>query len=330
MWFQFFLFTCTVFKKIIKTFKSMKFSYLELKKSFLSIGVLALLAVSCGGDPKTNTDNPEEIAEDTTTKTTTAGVLNINGQLFSIPSPVQTAMLIQKTGAAYDKSIMNPASNSNQYQTDFSKALNLGIYGADLGYVSMYSKTSDALSYLAHVKKLADELGVSGAFDENTMKRINNNIGNKDSMLALVGVAYRSSDAFLKDNARNDVSGLILTGGWIESLNFAIIVNQQKANADLKRRIAEQKQSLNSIIKLLIQFESKTEFTTLLSDLKDLAKVYDGIEFKYVYEKPVTDIAAKTTTINSRTDVNVSDDQISQIATKVKALREKLINPSKA
>ncbi len=85
-------------------------------------------------------------------------VLNIGGELFSIPSPLQTAMLIQKTGSAYDKSILNTKENMNQYATDFSKALNLGIYGADLGYVNMYSKTQDAISYLAAVKKLSDDV----------------------------------------------------------------------------------------------------------------------------------------------------------------------------
>ncbi len=306
----------------------MKFNSLKLKKSYLALASIALFSFACSNDPKGTGENPEEIAEDTT-KPTSNGVLNVGGELFSIPSPVQTAMLIQKSGAAYDKGILNATSNSNQYKTDFHKALNLGIFGADLGYVTMYNKTTDALSYLAHVKTLADELGVSGAFDSKTMERINKNITVKDSMLVLVGIAYRSSDAFLKNNDRNDVSGLILTGGWIESLNFAISVNKQKENEEVKRRIAEQKQSLGSIIKLLSQF-NKPEYATLIADLQDLSKVYDAIDYKYVFEKPTTDVGTRTTTINSRTDINVSKEQIEQISGKVKALRDKIVNPSKA
>jgi hypothetical protein len=287
-----------------------------------------LLATSCGdGNGKTN--NPEDIQEDTT-KVVSSGVLNIGGELFSIPSPLQTAMLIQKTGSQYDKGILNTKENMNQYATDFSKALNLGIYGADLGYVTMYNKTQDAISYLAAVKKLSDDLGLSGAFDTQTMERFNKNISNKDSMMVLVGLAYRAGDAFLKNNKRNDISGLILAGGWIESLNFAIAVNKMKENEEVKRRVADQKQAVTSIVKLLGQYEAQTEYTQLINELKELSKIYDSIDFKYVYEMPETDVAAKTTTINSHTDVTITKEQLEKIAEKVESIRKKIVNPVKA
>ena len=287
-----------------------------------------LLVTSCGGDKK-KSENPEEIQEDTS-KAVSAGVLNIGGELFSIPSPLQTAMLIQGSGAPYDKSILNTKDNLNQYATDYYKALNLGIYGADLGYVSMYSKTQDALVYLTAVKKLSDELGVSGAFDVATMKRFQDNMSNKDSMMVLVGLAYREGDAFLKNNKRNDISGLILTGGWIESLNFAISVNKTKSSEDVKHRIADQKLALSSIIKLLSQFETNPEYVGLIEELKGLSKVYDTIEYKFISEKPETDVANKTTTINSHTDVVISKEQLDLITSKIEAIRKKITNPTKA
>lgn len=294
--------------------------------SFIMYPLCILLLVSCGGDKGKPTT--EEIQEDTA-KVVSGAVLNIGGELFSIPSPLQTAMLIQKTGSAYDKTILNNKENMNQYATDFSKALNLGIYGADLGYVNMYNKTQDAISYLAAVKKLADELGVSGAFDTQTMERFQKNITNKDSMMVLVGLAYREGDIFLKQNKRPDISGLILTGGWIESLNFAIAVNKTKPNEEIKRRIADQKQALSSVIKLLTPFSAQPEYANLLNDLKDLSKNYETIEYKYVYEKPETDVAAKTTTINSHTDVNMGKETLDQISTKIESIRKKIVNPAK-
>lgn len=298
------------------------------KFSLLAYPLCFLFLASCG-DNSSKTANPEEIQDDTT-KVVSGAVLNIGGELFSIPSPLQTAMLIQKTGAAYDKSILNTKDNMNQYATDFSKALNLGIYGADLGYVNMYNKTQDAISYLAAVKKLSDELGVSGAFDSQTMERFNKNISNKDSMMVLVGLAYRAGDAFLKQNKRPEISGLILTGGWIESLNFAVAVNKAKPNEEVKRRIADQKQALGSVIKLLTPFETQAEYSSLITELKELDKIYEAIQFKYVFEKPETDVAAKTTTINSHTDVTMNQEALDQISAKVESIRKKIVNPAKA
>jgi hypothetical protein len=307
----------------------MKFNYLTLKSSILAaVASMIFIGFSCGnGDTKD--ENPDEIPEDTA-KVTTNGVLNVNGKLFSIPSPVQTAMMLQKAGAEYDKNILNPTSNLAKYSTDFSKALNLGIYGADLGYVTMYNKNSDVLGYLGSVKKLSDEIGVSGAFDQQTMKRIESNITVKDSMLVLVGIAYRASDQYLKGEKKDDVSGLILTGGWLESLNFAIEVNKAKPTPEIKTRIAQQRQSLNSIISLLAQYETQPDYGDLVARLRELQKIYDGIEFKYVYEKPETDVANKTTTLNSHMDVNVTDAQLNDITAKVQEIRTKIINPTKA
>ena len=181
-----------------------------------------------------------------TVDTVKTSVLNVGGELFSVPSPIQTALLIQKSGITYDKSTLHASNKVNTFTTDFSKSLNLGIYGADLGYVSLYNQTLDALGYLASVKQLADKLGISAAFDASTMERIKNNVTNKDSMMVLVGIAYRGSDAYLKNNQRTGVSSLILTGGWIESMHFSVTAYKSKPTDGVRFRIAEQKQALGS------------------------------------------------------------------------------------
>jgi hypothetical protein len=283
--------------------------------ALLSAGIFS----SCG-DPK-----KEEIKDDVTDNTDTVktSVLNVGGQLFSVPSPIQTALLIQKSGINYDKAVLAASNKVNTLTTDFSRSLSLGIYGADLGYVSLYNQSQDALGYLAAVKQLADKLGVSAAFDAPTMLRIKNNITNKDSMMVLVGIAYRQSDNYLKNNQRTDISGLILTGGWLESMHFSISAYKSKPTNDIKWRIAEQKLAINSLIKILAGNSSK-EVTDLAAQLSDLAKIYEGISFTYKFEKPTDDSAKKVTYINSTTEVGVTDEQIVKISEKVKAIRDKI------
>ncbi len=303
----------------------------KLQSSFLTICTfsLFLFTTSCGDDGKDVNADDEKLEDDDSANIKNAALVNVNGELFSIPSPVQTAMLIQKVGAGYNKDMLNASSNYANYKTDFSKALNLGIYGADLGYVTMYNMTADALSYLAQVKKLSDDIGVSGAFDSQTLERIKKNMNVKDSMLILVGIAYRTGDAFLKNNRRNDLSALILTGGWIESMNFSVVVNREKQNVEIQKRIVEQRQSLESIVKLLTQFEStESEYGFLLSGLRDIKKIYDGITVKYVYVKPDTDADKKITVINSTTEMTYSKEQIEQISAKLQELRNKIVNPT--
>ncbi len=302
----------------------MNFKKSMFKSKLLTLSLASLvIAASCGGDkPKEDETNNENVVDVDTAKT---AVLNVGGQLFSIPSPIQTAMLIKKSGLAYNKEILNSTKSTDSYANDFAKALNLGIYGADLGYVSMYNQTQDAMSYLVSVKKLADKLGVSAAFDANTMKRIETNISNKDSMLVLVGVAYRASDAYLKTNQRTEISSLILTGGWIESMHFSLTAYKTKPSDEIKYRIAEQKQALESIIKLIAS-HNMPDATTLSAQLTDLLKVYEGIQFKYTFVAPVTDSIKKMTYINSTNEVNITPEQLEQIRTKIQEIRNNIIN----
>lgn len=300
----------------------MNFKNMKLNSKMMVLGLASALLYSCG-DPKKETEvTGDDLPDPDTVKT---AVLNVGGELFSVPSPIQTAMLIQKAGVAYSKDILNPANKMGSYSSDYLKALNLGIYGADLGYVSMYNQTQDAIGYLASVKQMADKLGVSAAFDQQTMKRIETNISNKDSMLVLVGIAYRASDNYLKTNKRTEVSSLILTGGWIESMHFSISAYASKPSDDIKFRIAEQKQALSSIVKL-INSHNMPEAAELAKSLEELSKIYEGIETKYTYVEPTTDEAKKITYINSTTEVVISKEQLEQIAAKVKEIRDKIIN----
>jgi len=238
---------------------------------------------------------------------------------------MQMALLIQKTGHEYDKSMLNATNRVNTYITADSRALNLGVYGADLGYVSLYSQTQDAIGYLASIKQLTDKLGLSSAFDEGTMKRIRENITVKDSMLSLVSLAYRSSDAYLKDNQRADVGTLILTGGWIESMHFALSTYKAKPSDQFRYRIAQQKQALTSILRILGTNESD-DIKKLHSQLSDLAKTYEKIEFKYTYKEPRTDSVQKVTYINSTTEIKVTDEHLADIASQIATIRSGIIN----
>jgi hypothetical protein len=297
--------------------------YFNLRNQVFTLAVLTVFAVGCGGDEPTDDQIETEVE---TSDPNDGQLMEIDGKVFSIPSPIQTAMLIKNSGTNYNKDILNEPSKVTNYSTNFKKAINLGVYGADLGYVTMYDQTQDAISYLTAVKAIGDDLGVSSAFDLELVERFEKNIGNQDSLLVLVSDAYKSSDRYLKGNQQNDVGGLILAGGWIESLYFATNAAEMTGNQDIKKRIGEQKTTVYNLIKLLTPYYSKPEFTTLVDDLMELNEIYEQVETTYTYVKPSVDVENKTTTINSTTVVNVTDEQLKAITEKVMKIRVEIIS----
>jgi len=285
---------------------------------FTAVVAAASLMVSCGPDENGNN------GDDTTKIDSNANInVKVRGKIFSIPSPIQTAVLIKKTGVPFDKTILNPSDNSTNYSTKYQMALNLGVYGCDLGYLTMYEQNGDAMQYFIATQKLAEMLDVSDAFDKSLISRFQANIGKKDSMLALVSSAYRASDQFLQNNDRNDISALIIAGGWIEALHFAC--QTAKGNQDIINRIAEQKTTLTSLVGLMETYAGQEEYAELISQLKSLQADYEGIEYKYVYEKPETDEGKKTTTITSRTEVKITPEQLKAITDKIANLRQLVV-----
>lgn len=286
---------------------------------FIAVLTSAALAVTgCGSDDGGNVTNDTNKIDSNQNVT-----VEVKGKIFSIPSPIQTAFLIKKTGVAFNKAMLNPSENSTNYSTKYQKALNLGAYGCDLGYLTMYHQNGDALAYFLAAKKLGDDLDVSGAFDKDLMERFQKNIGKKDSMLLLVSTAYRSSDAFLKNNDRNDIGALIIAGGWIEALYFAAQTCNGKD--EIIRRIGEQKQTLKTLIELMETYAGDEQYAELISGLKGLQTDFEGIEYKYIYEKPVTDEAKKTTTITSKSEVKITPEQLKSITDKIGQLRQLVV-----
>lgn len=291
---------------------------LVISFSFCLLFLLPLFFFSsCGGNKED--ENANKKADKAIDSSSVA--IGVSGKIFVIPSPIQTAMLIQKSGALYNKAIMNSTDKANSYSTKFQKCLNLGIYGADLGYTTLYDQTQDGLLYFKVTNAIANDLGLSNAFDKNLIERFQKNLGTKDSILSLVSVAYRASNDFLKNNQRNEEAALIIAGGWVETLNFAINVMKTKGNDDVKRRIAEQKNTLNNLIALLSAYQGNEAYSELLKKLNDLKAEYDKVQYNYVYERPVTDEANKITSITSKSELTITPENIQAIGEKVAAIR---------
>jgi hypothetical protein len=247
-----------------------------------------------------------------------------DGKIFSIPSPIQTSSLIKDLDLNFYSFLPNPTDNFMSYNTIYYQALNLGIFGTDLGYVSLYNKADLSIKYLAAIHKITNQLGLSKAFDTNFIERFENNLANQDSMIMISADAFRQADNFLKNTNRKSISTLILTGGWIESMYFACELNQLEPSALIVKRIGEQQFSLNTIINALTEYNDNDMNADLIRDMKDLEFYYDQVEFLYTYKAPTTDLKNGITTLNHEIDVQIDTDILNQITMKLRSIRKKI------
>lgn len=296
---------------------------------FLCFLSLSVFLASCDEGTKEKKGAQKKVEETKGKKAPgNASIVKVGDKLFNIPSPLETAFLIEKVGGNFNENVLSGVADVNKFSTKQDQALNLGIFGADLAYTLIHNQSQQAFAYLASCKKLGTELGISPALYADLMGRFQGNMDNKDSLLIFISELNRLSDEYLKENESEDVSAMILAGGWVESLYFATKLMEATGNDKLRQRVAEQKKTIENLIGILDQQNSDGALDKLIAQLNDLKASYASVNTTYEYVAPETKADNKLTIIKSKTTVEMSDATFKEISTKIANLRNEITGNS--
>lgn len=245
-----------------------------------------------------------------------------------IPSPLEISYLLKDAGTQYDFNLLNAPSNVSNYNSNFSKALNLGIYGTDLGYANIYEENQDAVLYLNSIKGLANDLSIGQFFDFGTIARLASNSKNLDSLLLITTQNFNDINGYLQENQRSNLSVLLLTGGWLEALHITCQISAKNPdNEKLVEKIGEQKIILDNIRMMLEFYTQDPSISDFYKQIVELEKEFSKIEIIYTYVPPtMTEVNGMlVVTDNSSTTINITEENVAAIREQVISIREKII-----
>jgi hypothetical protein len=299
-------------------------------KSLLLILVPSLFIFSgCNRGPKTGGEGSEEFQATGALDPETQEQLNTAKRIFySLPSPLETAMLIKNAGAIYNEELLNPTGNTSLYITSRSKALNLGVYSTDLSYASLFDQNQATLDYIAAAKEMADGLNILDAIDEQTIETLENNINNREMIIDIISETLMNSSSFLKENGLEATASVILVGGWMEGLYIATnLVDATKLKDNkLVERIVDQKLSLDIMVNLLQQTPEDPDAMAVLKDVKALKEVFDKITIEQGEVTAVVDPETNVTTLKSESSIKITRDVFLELKAKVIEIRTSYIS----
>lgn len=284
---------------------------------YLLLG-LGLFLFACSSNSDKNTAD-QDIDPETLLHT------SFNGKLFSIPSPVLTTLLFKELNAPYTPSLLLDKPQVDQVTDEYSRSLYLGLLAADLGYVSFYNDNNRIVKYLVGVEKLASDLGLDKNFNKEFMQRYEANITKTDSLVQLSSDAFKYADSYLKNNDRFESSLLILIGGWVETIYLASHLTSAVEKPDLVARIGEQKQTLETILSVLIDQNIEEQKPELVKAFKALDATYQNVAMHYKYSEPSIDLENNLTTLNHTISFEVPAKTLEDIKTKIAAIRNLII-----
>lgn len=292
-------------------------------------GLIVTTLMACGAGSK-----PDEKAFLESLDTTPTTGLSISEEVIGdilqqIPSPLEISVLLKQSGSKYNGALLNNADNTSKYNSNFKKALNLGIYGTDLGYTNIYEQNQDGLKYMSSIKTLADGLNIGQFFDIETIGKLATNSKNLDSLLLITTQNFNSINSYLQNQSRANLSVLLLTGGWLEAMHITCQVSvKDPSNKELQEKIGEQKIILENII-LLLSFYSEVDpnMASLLNDFMELKQAFDQVKITYTYKESTFEIVDGVMVIkdNSTSTIDITTDDIIRIKDVTNNIRNKVI-----
>ena len=157
--------------------------------------------------------------------------------------------------------------------------------------------------------------------------RIQENLdaSNPDSLFSLSNETYYKAYAYLDDNDRGDVLGMIVIGGWIEGLNIILNVQEYKENSDVVQRIADQRLTLEN----LLVFTSRIQNEDLDNIISELAPIEELFSSLVVSEE--ADFSAETSEegvmmFGGGSTVSINEEQFNKLKSIVGDLRSSIVD----
>ncbi len=246
-----------------------KFSYLL----FLLTAILMLSSCKGGNKPS----EKDQVLSDSMNKMLLEA--EIKEVLYPLPTPFEMTKMLNDIGAAYSIKNMNAANKVEKYITESSKAVNLGIYGADLAYASTYQQQQDVQVYLNAIKTLADQLGITYDYAKLLSDEYKEKLNNKDTLTSIVTNTIYDTYNFLDQKSNPDLAVTMITGSWVELMYLATNISEKSYNfTGLVDIISRQKSSYEKVMELLTARNTNTDIKDLETKLQVLKPAFDKVE----------------------------------------------------
>ncbi|MFT4738908.1 MAG: hypothetical protein ACI8QD_002932 [Cyclobacteriaceae bacterium] len=268
--------------------KSKENVFRQMKKLIYALTVIVSSAIlfSCGSGEK---------SEQSTDKTVEALEAFVEEEFeYPIPTSYEVTNMLQKAKANFVFDITNSPENLVNYETEWQKAMNLGVYGADLSYASTYNRQEEIAQFLDVSRKLIEDLNISTAFNKGMVDRLERNVENKDSLILIVTESFYETYNYLNINGEEKTSLLVIAGSVIEGLHITSqLIISSDYNDELMKVLANQKSQVKKLVELMDAHADDENVNRVLPKLRYIDLFFDQLgessdvskaQFNDVYE----------------------------------------------
>jgi len=231
-------------------------------------------------------------------------VKEIQGQIethvYPLPTSAEVIKMLTELEVGYRIGLTNPVENSKKYFESSKRAINLGAYGADLSYATLYNQQQSVIDYLDAIGSLANELNMSKIYNQDLYPKIKQNFDNKDELVKILTSTFNDTYAYLADNDQQPLALLVVGGAWVEGMYLTTQVSEAAYQvAGISKVLLDQKKSFDTFLEITKPYLNDASVGDFVKLLDPVKKVYEGIGTSLT-EQNIKDITKVITDIREQ------------------------------
>jgi len=202
----------------------------------------------------------------------------IEKNVYPLPTSAEVIKTLSELEVGYFFGISNPVENTTKYFTSPKKAINVGVFGADLSYATLYNIQQQVLNYLNAIQSLANELNMTKIYDATLYDKIKDNFDNKEELVKILTDAFNNTYAYLNENDSQPLALLVVGGAWVEGMFLTTHVSEAAYQiAGIARVLLQQKSSFELYLEITKPYMTNPDVKEFVDRLEPMKKVYEGL-----------------------------------------------------
>jgi len=308
--------------------KSIKFSLKRILKTLVTVLILTHLFSSCQIKDEQNVDLDKDIYDlGKVSKSIEEMVESGKSIFYGLYFPIELTNIFENVGAEYTQPVLNSTENVLNYLSSSKAALNLGVYGVDLGYLQLFHLSQESINYWIVIEKLTSQLGIPNDIINTPRELLGEDFNNPDSLMQIATATFANVKNHLNEQNRESAVTMIMIGGWVEALYIATeaLYNEENPDPEIIAIIAEQKYSLNSLVSFAKNYHQNPEVARYFRKLRLLQNSFREFDIYYKKHDLKIDTVNKVI-VTSENRIDITKENILQIKKLIKQTRDEIIN----
>jgi hypothetical protein len=224
----------------------------------------------------------------------------IEKNVYPLPTSAEVIKMLTDLQVGYNLGISNDVDNAKKYYTSAARSINLGVYGADLSYATLYNMDQKVIDYMDAIRTIANDLNMTKIYNAPLYDSIKKNFDNKNKLVKILTGAFDDTYAYMSDNDQQILALLVVGGAWVEGMYLTCNVNEAAYSVyGISKVLIEQKKSFDLFLDVTKPYVEDPILADFIKTLEPIRNVYAGLTTSLT-DQNIKDITAAMTIIRAK------------------------------